>query len=153
MNITAHELLLLAYLHEHATGYTPSDLLEREHLTDMKTVLDVPDADFRKNATYLASFGLVTIKEITFESSQGSSVEVLGVGITGFGEEFMRQVEAELSKEKPGTIQKIKAATVKASAIVILPIATKLLTDFVGSHVGSLAKQVADLWHHQTRSR
>jgi hypothetical protein len=98
INISADELTLLAYLHEHATGYTPADILTRKPMQDMLTSLNLSLPEFRKQVTFLASFGLVGVSEIVFTNTMGGGAEINGVGITGAGENYIRELEAELEK-------------------------------------------------------
>jgi hypothetical protein len=144
IDINAEELDLLTYLREHATGYTPEDVLERQELSAINEDLNLTEANVRKLSTYLASFGLVGVRKVDFPSN--GSYEITGIGITGFGENYMRQLQAALDKEEPGKFHKLTTATVKASGAIILPIASKVLTDYAGSHLQELGRIISNLW-------
>jgi hypothetical protein len=141
VHISEEELTLLAYLDEHATGYTPSDLLRRKQLAAINSDLNISGGELRKYATYLASFGLVGVDEVSFNNALAHSgaADIIGIGITGYGANYLRELEVEANKIEPGKFKKITVAAVKASAKILVPAATNLLTSFVGSHAHELA--------------
>ena len=66
------------------------------------------------------------------------------MGILGNGANYMRELEIQANKIEPGKFQKIKSATVKAFGKVLVPVATTVLTDYVGSHLYELAKAISN---------
>ena len=111
VNIQKGELELLAYLHEHVEGYGEHDRLRAEEVIK---AMGVTAADFRKAATFLREFGLVGIVEKPHRSTSSQGVMMGGIWLTGQGENFMRQLEADLAGKlatapdaEPGTATKI----------------------------------------------
>ena len=105
IKINEDELKLLAYLHEHATGFTQESEVEPGKIT---AALGIELEQFNKDASFLASFGFVGKNATNVTSYQGPT-EILwnGIWLTAAGENYMRHLEAA-----PGVMQKITVAVV-----------------------------------------
>jgi hypothetical protein len=125
-NINEDELKLLAYLHEHAEGYT-----EEFQLTpgEVAEEMQIEFKKFAKDASYLASFGLIGMNTIDNSSLDGRSYGFMGMWLTGHGENYMRELE-----QQPGIARKLTVGAVselwEMGKGTIVAAAGRLLAEF-----------------------
>lgn len=117
-NISEEELSLLAYLHEHAKAYGQHGRFGPKEIID---ALKFDDTTFVKHVSYLVEHDLIGIKTMDVSTMKtGPKHRIIGVWITGTGENFMRELEAQ-----PGIARKITVASLKelgkAERILLLP--------------------------------
>lgn len=131
-NISTDELKLLAYLHENANGYTEHFRFEPQ---DVCAALGINDEQVKKDTSYLVSHGLAGMQVVDF-GTRGSphAFELNSIWLTGDGENYMRAVEAEVEKEKPGMFKKIGVKAVEVGEKIVMAMAVKVLTDKISGH-------------------
>jgi len=105
-NINEDELSLLAYLHEHAGGYGEHCRIEPKKIM---AAMNFDDPAFVKHLSYLEEHGLAGYKTMDVSTMKtGPKHRIVGVWLTGDGENFMRELEAQ-----PGIATKITVAVIK----------------------------------------
>jgi hypothetical protein len=119
-NISKEEFNVLAYLHEHAEGYT--DLFRVEPQIVAKA-LGVDMKTFNKDLSYLAAHGLIGVRT---QEPDWEKASIAGLWLTGDGENFMRELE-----NQPGIARKITMGTVNAIYDAGREIIVKLLAEFL----------------------
>lgn len=135
VNITTDELRLLAYFHEHATGFNDSHRWSHQQIPEIIAAIGTTEADFRKSLSYLKSFGLLGAKYINADTMNSSGAIIAGIWLTAEGENYMRQLEAELEKKQPGKFKKIGAKAVDLLEGTGMAVAIKVLTDFLEGRI------------------
>jgi hypothetical protein len=126
-NINQDEMKLLAYLHEHATGYIEECALDPAKI---KEALGIDDAELGKDMSYLKGHGLVGVRIITFRNAKGSVSEMQGMWLTSTGEDYMRELE-----NQPGIGKKITVAAVKQTWEQMKSIAAQVLAELIGRQI------------------
>ncbi len=121
-NINEDELKLLAYLHERAEGYDENFRFEPE---PVGSELSIDDRELRKIASYLVSHGLVGMEASRFDNGD---VLLHGLWLTGAGEDYVRELEAQ-----PSVSKKITVAVVKEMGNALRTVAVAVLTQWVNS--------------------
>ena len=74
------------------------------------TALGLDEPVFRRQVSYLGQFGLVGVEAERIDTYRESSSIIMGVYLTGVGENFMRELE-----RAPGVGRKLTAGAVGAS--------------------------------------
>ena len=123
-NIREDEFLLLAYMHEYATGYTSEFSLDPE--TVIKA-LAVSREQFLKNLSYLVAHdlaGMNTLDASTFGDPNAFLLQ--GFWLTGRGENYLRELE-----NQPGLPQKITVKVIKGGWGLVRDAAVRLLSDLI----------------------
>ena len=126
-NISEAELTLLTYLHEHAKGYTeefgiPAPIAEGD--------LQVPAQQLGKDLSYLVAHGLAGRKVVTNPGFQRLVHDNTGqlvplkfiMWISGDGENFMRELEAQ-----PGVARRLTTTVLKSAIGAFRLLAIELL--------------------------
>ena len=129
-NIRTDELRLLAYLHEHATGYGSTHAMKARAVFQS---LGIEESQFRKDASFLEQFGLVGLgfpPMVTLESNGKQSL----IYLTGDGENLMREVEAQVEVKEPGRFKRIGLKAVEVAGDLVKAVAIKVLTDKLSGH-------------------
>jgi hypothetical protein len=122
-NINEDELRQLAYLHEHATGYTDDFQIDPDNV---RVELVVTDEQLAKHASYLAAHGLAGVSVVTTRDGyEGLS----SLWLTGDGEDYMRELESQ-----PGVGKKVTVAVVKEMGNALRTIAVQILSDLLTKH-------------------
>ena len=131
-NISTDELRLLAYLHEHATGYTEQFRFEPQEVC---TALEITEEQIKKDTSYLASHGLAGMQVVDFGTRRSPhAFELNSIWLTGDGENYMREIEVQVEKEEPGMFKKIGVKAVEVGEKIVMAIAVKVLTDKLSGH-------------------
>lgn len=126
-NISKEELAILAYLHEHARGFTEAfPFVPAEVAAAMDRAVD----QFLKDASYLEAHGLVGMNVIDASSSDGPSFIHMDMWLTGDGENFVRELE-----QQPGIARRITTKTVGAIYDAGREIVVRVLGDFLSGRV------------------
>lgn len=106
--IGQEELLLLTFMHENALGYGPQFKMDPAKIMGG---LNMEYAEFLRYVSYLAEHRLAGLNTID-RSGRGDGVEgsfrLTTVFLTGFGEDYMRALEAE-----PTVARRVTVAVVK----------------------------------------
>lgn len=139
VNIGKDELTLLAYLHEHCKGFSHTYKIRPD---EVRSAISMSEADFRKASTFLTGFDLIGVDEKGVFSGQKRSV-LIGVWLTSRGENFMRQLEADLAAElakvpesKPGMALKITTAVAGGLWDVSNKVIASVLATYVNRATG-----------------
>ncbi len=120
-NINDDELSILAYLHECAKAFGEHGRFEPKEIMQ---ALKLDDPNFVKHISYLVEHDLAGIKTIDVSTMQtGQKHRIIGVWLTGKGENFMRELEAQ-----PGIARKITVASLKELGKTGRDIAVAVLT-------------------------
>ena len=131
-NISTDELKLLAYMHEHATGYTENFSFDA---AEVCVELTITEEQFNKDLSYLASHGLAGMSTADASTyGELNSFILTGVWLTGDGENYMREVEAQVEKNEPGKFKKIGMKAVEIGGDLVKAVAIKVLTDKLSRH-------------------
>jgi|GEM_PF-3969867 len=132
--MTAHinedELKLLTYLHEHAKGFTEQfsfapDELERE--------LGIDEEKLKKDASYLHDHGLARMRTLDKTTYAGLSFTLVGVWLTGLGENYMRSLEAQPSIGRKLTVGAVSELWAMGKGAIVST-AGQLLSEFARHH-------------------
>lgn len=126
-NISKDELAILAYLHEHAEGYTQEFQMTPGEVAQAMRI-DLPK--FQKDASYLAAHGLVGMQAMDASSDEGRLFLFVGIWLTGDGENFMRELE-----NQPGIAQRITTKTASAIYDTAKAVIVKALGDYLGGRL------------------
>jgi hypothetical protein len=117
-NINEDELKLLACLRENARGY--SDDFQFDPAL-VQSELNVPEEELVKNASYLASHGLIGLQvAVTRDGCEG----IGSLWLTGTGEDYMRELDAA-----PGIARKVTVAVVAEMGKTLRDIAVAVLSN------------------------
>jgi hypothetical protein len=131
-HIDEGELKLLAFLHEHAEGYTEHFALDP---ADVEKELDVSIDRLKKDASYLAGHGLAGITTLdTSTYGSGRSALLVGLWLTSAGEDYVRALERD---EKVGRrlTAKVVAELWGMGKGILASVAAAVLGDFLrGRH-------------------
>ncbi|MGA2440098.1 MAG: hypothetical protein ABSH08_04010 [Tepidisphaeraceae bacterium] len=122
-NINENELRLLAYLHEHAAGFTDDFQIDPDNV---RVELEVTDEQLAKDASYLASHGLAGM---TAAVSRDGYEALSSLWLMGTGEDYMRELEAQ-----PGVAKKLTVAAVKEMGNALRSVAVQVLSDLFSKH-------------------
>lgn len=103
ININEAEMTMLAYLHEHATGFSDAYAFDPEGV--MKS-LEMESPAFEKTLSFLEQLNLVGVSSESFNDDFGRAI--FGIWISGSGENFMREIE-----KAPGISRTLTVGLVK----------------------------------------
>jgi len=103
--INEDELQILAWLHEHATGYGQR---HQFLLSDVGQGVGIDKDLLPKPLSYLEEHGLVGVHAIDVSTQVGDEYVLEGVWLTGIGEDYMRELEAQ-----PGIARKLTVGAVR----------------------------------------
>jgi len=127
-NISKDELRLLAYLHEHATGFDKRHGLKA---AEVVRALEFSDDELRKHASYLAGLGLIDMRRFTMLIGP-PDYELKGIWITIKGENLMRELESA-----PGIARKITSKAASAIFDMSREIVVNVVSEFMSRWVGA----------------
>jgi hypothetical protein len=135
MHINEDELKLLAHLHEKAGGCGASFAIPANRVA---TALEVNGQGLRSISSYLAEHQLVGFADLPdqyFTFPNRTPRTILGLYLTGNGENYMRALEAEPRVGKKVTLGILKELGTSGKS-VLLGVAGQLLAEFVKHHHG-----------------
>jgi len=121
--INADELSLLAYMHEHAEGYTAEFPIDID--ATMQT-LGVDQKHFIKDLSYLVDQQFAGWNAIDTSTYEGRSFEMESFWLTSRGENYIRDVESQ-----PGFAKKITVGVVKEGWGLLKGIAADVLKNYM----------------------
>jgi hypothetical protein len=96
INISKSEMRLLGYLHENAKGYD-----ERFMFTpaSVSKALGITMDQLQKDSSFLSQHNLAVVKSLDMSTFNGINHQMVGLWLTGYGENLMRTVESDLEQE------------------------------------------------------
>jgi hypothetical protein len=126
-NINEDELRVLAFLHETVAGYDENFELDPKAVGKS---LALDEQQLAKTASYLASHGLVGMATADTSTFNGHAFLFTALWLTGKGEDYMRELEAQ-----PGIGKRITVALVRETWNTLRPVAVGLLTAYGSHHI------------------
>lgn len=135
-NINEAELKLLAYLHEQARGYTEDFMLRTAEIIP---AIGIGEDQLKKDLSYLKAHGLAGMKVVntTAINSKQTSFLLVGLWLTGEGEDYMRELENRLAdaEKEAGAPRKITLVVVQEGWAILKGIAINLLSEMAKSRI------------------
>lgn len=129
--INEHELRLLIWLHENVRGFNEGSGVRG---ADVCKGLGHDSPSLYRIATYLAGHQLVGLRlgDVTTLGSRGQDFRIIYIWLTSFGEDYIRNIEAE-----PGIARRLTVSTLAAVKELALKTASALLTEIIKQQMRS----------------
>jgi hypothetical protein len=133
--ISKNEMRLLGYLHEHAKGFDQRSQFKPDIVAQaLRISLD----QLNRDSSFLASHSLAGVASLDMSTFSGVNHKMVGIWLTGDGENLMRHLEQELDSQLEGapdqTPGMAKRLTLKASDFVYdtaKAVIVKIVADYV----------------------
>jgi len=96
IQISRNEMRILGHLHEHAQGFDDRFRFKPE---DVATAIGISDEQLRRDTSFLSEHGLVQLKLVNLSNNDFIDHRLVGLNLTGDGENLIRNLEAEMEDE------------------------------------------------------